>query len=226
MATLPGRRCTVKQVFQDGSISIQTFEGVVFEMPIKVVERSSAVESPIDEFLTMGIKPRKEMKTLQERKHHNLALLRPLSAYERDFTQPMNAHMDQTLTRNRMGYFLCFDLSDETGESVKEALALHRMLKKNIDKSIAKTVTPIMWLVGCKGDRRLETNMDVAKSFSHQCEVPFVWTSARNYQNVQETFSEMVMAIQERQQLWAINIIEGDGGDSHEAEESSRCQQQ
>merc|ERR1711879_305670 len=135
--------------------------------------------------------------TVQERKKYKEDLQYPLSAYSRVVGNP---DVEKTLTRNRMGYFICFDISDDDGSSLKEAMSVYSMLKKALAKRTTSKLKPIVWLVGCKNDktanvRQVETNRESAQAWSDQEEIPFHTTSARTHKNVTFVFTEMIQSI-------------------------------
>lgn len=221
-----GRACSIKAVYKDGSVAVVDNSGCSWELPMGAVEPVASLELPIDEFLHLSEKPRPTFNTLAERKQYNEDLTRPLSAYVR----PVGGDgMDKTLTKNRMGFFLCFDLSDETGDSLKEAVALYRMVKAKLARIFRKTAVPILWLVGCKADktglsRVVKNNMRAASAFSDEVMIPFYVTSARKHEGVQRVFERMAAAIHERYNLWNLSSLDGEEGG--EQEEGGFCHSQ
>jgi hypothetical protein len=221
-----GREFPVRATGNDGSIGLPSpdgSEGGVWNFPASVVKFKVSMDLPIHSFLHHGSKEGLKLATMQERKKYKQALQVPFSAYERVIGDP---EVDKTLTRNRMGYFICFDLSDEDGESLKEAMSIYAMLQKDIEKREAPLFRPIVWLIGCKSDktynvRQVEINQDSAQAWSDQEELPFHITSARLHKNVNFVFSEMIQAISSAEGLWTLDApddVEGENG-----EEASTC---
>lgn len=200
-----GRRGTITRVHKDCSaVTVTMRDGTAFELPASAVEHSEAMELPVDEFLHFGMMRQPKHSTQQDRDAYEQKSLKPFSAHSRPVGNPM---MDRSLTRRRMAFFICFDLSDDTGESVKEAVAVYRMMHKRLEIARGQTVLPIIWLVGCKADRShavsvIKKNEQVARCFSEDVEIPFYTTSARNHEGIQELFRDMALAILEHQQLW------------------------
>merc|ERR1719353_62439 len=94
---------------------------------------------------------------------------RPMAAFQRPIGPP---DQDKALTRNRMGFFICFDLSEEDSASLKEAMNIHNQLKKYL-KSRGKQAgcgMPVIMFVGTKMDKTanykaIETNSQIELAF-------------------------------------------------------------
>uniref|UniRef100_A0A7S1WMI4 Uncharacterized protein n=1 Tax=Alexandrium catenella TaxID=2925 RepID=A0A7S1WMI4_ALECA len=210
-----GKEFTVKLVAKDGSFGLPSpdgSEGGVWNFPPGAISLKVALTLPIDEFLCLGEKKKPEFKNPKEMKHYNADLITPCLAYHRPVGAP---EMDKTLTRNRMGYFICFDLSDDEGDSLREAMALYNMLKKALtDKKHpgAARVKPYVWLVGAKQDKAsddaYQKNRDSAQVWSEQEEIPFYQTSARTHKGVSKVFEEMQQAISSRENLWSLQGVD------------------
>merc|ERR1712185_319006 len=88
---------------------------------------------------------------------------------------------DKWLTKNRMGFLICFDCSDETGSSLQEAMAVHGMIKDNMEKD-GLPIFPIIWLVACKQDNNkdylaVERNLQSAEVWGEENEI-MVWKTS------------------------------------------------
>lgn len=90
-----------------------------------------------------------------------------------------------------MGYFLCFDASDHTHESLKEAVSLHKMLAQTRPRWLKRKLQPIIALVACKTDRSsrdLEVRqiLIAAQNFAESEDLTFYATSASTHRGVQD----------------------------------------
>lgn len=210
-----GREYPVKEVGKDGSVGLPSpdgSEGGVWNFPMEAVKLKVSMELPIDNFLQLGEHVKKNFNQLAERKKYLKALQIPLSAYERPIG---NADLDKTLTKNRMGYFLCFDMSDSTGESLREVMSIHQMLKDSLAKRVTNKLRPIVWVIGCKSDRNSDIsawrkNKESAEAWSAQEEIPFKETSARQHKDVTAVFHGMIQAIQAVESLWSLDAADDD----------------
>eukprot|EP00406_Dinophysis_acuminata_P069298 CAMPEP_0179274928 /NCGR_PEP_ID=MMETSP0797-20121207/33794_1 /TAXON_ID=47934 /ORGANISM="Dinophysis acuminata, Strain DAEP01" /LENGTH=350 /DNA_ID=CAMNT_0020983427 /DNA_START=52 /DNA_END=1101 /DNA_ORIENTATION=- len=214
MDAMLGREYTVKSEGLDGRSfglpSPDGSEGGVWSFPPDTMDRKVEITLPIDSFLHMGEKIEKEKKNLKERKAHQRSKLRPFSAYERPIGIP---ELDKTITKNRMGYLVCFDVSDETEESLKEATTVHKMLTTRLAKRKAAKLWPKVMLVGCKCDKTesvdyVKKNIASAKIYKDREEIPFFETSARTFKNVEEVFLEMVQMIHREELLWNLAQVD------------------
>lgn len=228
MEGMAGKQFTVKLVSKDGSVGLPSPDGSeagIWNFPPGAVKLSTALELPIDKFLRVTQESRPVITNPQERKDFNDALQKPMSAYKRKIG---DAEMDKTLTRNRMGYMICFDMSDGEGNSLKEAMNLVNMLEKNTTaKKNVKTLKPFYMLVGTKIDRTrefaaLRLNEDSALDFSETKEIPFAKLSAKTFENVQKTFEDVLMAISSNETLWAERDVDDDDGGKGD-EETEGC---
>lgn len=205
-----------------GLPSLDGSDGGVWNFPKQAISLKVSLDTPIDAFLNLGIKPPEVPKALAERRKYEKDLQTPLLAYKRKVDNPDE---DKTLTKNRMGYFICFDISDESFDSLREAMELHRMLKKSLEKQRSKGIVlkPVIYLIGCKADRTsswdtISTNRDSARAFSDREEILFRSTSAREHKGVVDVFNEMLQAISGRETLWSMEGVdeqedaEADGG--------------
>merc|ERR1712000_617718 len=94
--------------------------------------------------------------------------------------------------RGAQGIILVYDCTDpESFQNVKQWMG-------EIDRYACENVNKL--LVGNKCDLRDEKRVDsrVAQEFADQVEVPFIETSAKTAQNVEETFVLMARAIKDR----------------------------
>jgi len=226
MDAMLGNEYIVKTITADGCVGLPSpdgSDGGTWNFPPEVISIKTKLSLPIDQFITLGEKEKPTFDTAKERKKYTEDLQRPLAAYDRPIGTP---DMDKTVTRNRMGYFLCFDISDENGDSLKEAMTVYLMLKKHLEKTRGiSRLRPIIWLVGCKLDRAseaefLEQNRESAQDFSDKQEMPYYETSARNQKGVKTVFHDMIQAISSRESLWALDGIDIDVGTE---QEQSNC---
>mmetsp|Transcript_33109 Transcript_33109/g.72121 ORF Transcript_33109/g.72121 Transcript_33109/m.72121 type:complete len:362 (+) Transcript_33109:76-1161(+) len=215
-----GREYPVRSIGKDGSIGLPSpdgSEGGVWNFPPKACKLKVSMDLPIDQFLNLGEKEQRKLELLKDRKKHTEQLQFPLSAY----TRPIGgSEFDKTLTKNRMGYFICFDLSDDQGESLKEAMNVHALMQKTLASKKSSRLNPLVWLIGCKADRTAvnqKAARESAKLWSDQEEIPFFVTSSRNYHNVTSVFLDMVQAISAHENLWSL-----EGVDEPEAEEDNK----
>lgn len=226
MERMCGREFKVISMGKDGSINLPAPEGTeggTWAFPSGAVKMSNSMKLPIDDFLTMGEKEKEKVEniSLKEKKKYALAMQRPLSAYKRPIGTP---EVDKTLTRNRMGFLICFDVSEEEGGSLKEAMAVHKMLLKSLEMKVS-VLSPIVWLVACKCDKTgsekvVRQNLMSAELFCEQQELIMYKTSAKCHQGVHDVFSEMVQAISARANLW---ILHDDVEDGEDEEDKSAC---
>lgn len=230
MDNMLGKEFTVKSMDKEGMIvglpSPDGSNGGIWEFPIEALELKTSMTLPVDEFLDMGEKPKVTFKSVKQRKQHFNDLQRPLLAYER----PVGGHgTDKTVSKHRMAYFLCFDVSEESGDSLKEAIEVYRMLTEALERTNVK-VPPIIWLVACKSDKTgwdsvVRQNMRMADAFSQDQDVPFYATSARRHQGTQEVFCDMIRAIGARQNLWNWAGEDGDELDEEPDDTGGCCLQ-
>lgn len=219
-----GKDYTVKTVNQNETVALPSpdgSEGGYWNFPPKAVKLKTSMETPIDQFLLLGEKaePNHKMSQTQKRQWQTDRLM-PLKA---DFRVTGPPDQDHTYSKNRMGYFLCFDLSDEEGSSLVEAMSVYAMLKKALEKRKTQTLKPIIWLVGCKLDKTsqhecIRRNTASALAFSEAQEVPCHMTSARLNEGVTEVFQEMIQSITAKPTLWTLEADE-----NNETEEESGC---
>lgn len=200
-------------------------DGGVWYFPKDAVALKVALDMPIDKFMHLDIKDmqkymnEKKMNAREQGKFKD-DLQRPFSARERPVRHPDE---DRSITRQRMGYFLCFDLSDKESESLKEAMKLYKMLQE-LDKDTMKTPPKIM-LIGCKQDASSDAlvvrrNTASAKKFASDNEIPFAATSARDHKGVREAFTDMVQAISSCEILWR---MEENDGEDNDGNDEGRC---
>mmetsp|Transcript_53188 Transcript_53188/g.116455 ORF Transcript_53188/g.116455 Transcript_53188/m.116455 type:complete len:364 (-) Transcript_53188:69-1160(-) len=225
MDNMLGKDFTVKTIGMDGSYGLPSpdgSEGGIWQFPPNAVRLKVALTLPIDQYLNLGEKPKLHFENLKERKAHALALQHPLTAFDR----PVGGlDMDKTITRNRMGYFICFDISNDDGDSLKEAMAVYKMLMKALEKRKVSKLKPRVYLVGCKSDRihsevHARQIVGSAQIWSDQNEVPFYQTSAKNHKGVWEVFNDMIQAISSRSNLWKMDGVDGE---EDEDEDASGC---
>ncbi|CAE8605898.1 unnamed protein product [Polarella glacialis] len=206
MDAMLGQEYIVRTVGRGGIIHLPSpdgSEGGIWSFPPGSCIIKVSLQLPIDKFLGLDEKQLPEFTSSKQKKQYLSALQRPLSAYERP---PPTPSVDKTLTKSRMGYFICFDLSDEDGASLKEAMSVVQLLKKTLAFG---RVHPHIWLVGCKSDKTLnnkvvDKNHRSAAVFAEQEEVVFRTTSAREHKNVNNVFAEMIQAINARENLWTL----------------------
>lgn len=224
MEGMLGKDFPVKKKGKDGSIGLPSpdgSEGGVWNFPRSCVKLKVSLDLPIDQYLSLGEKEKVVFPNLKDRKLYTGALQFPYAAYPRPVGNPDH---DRSLTKNRMGYFICFDISDDSGDSLKEAMHVHGMLMKSFEKNKSNKIKPIVWLVGCKEDRTSmfvaqRMNRASAQAWSDEAEVPFLRTAAKNHNKVTQTFSEMIQAICSRETLWALDAAD----DVNDAEETGGC---
>jgi len=196
-------------------------ENLPGNFPPAALKLSISAELPIDKFLTLGEKPMPPLKTLGERRQYYKDLQVPFRAYDRPVGDP---DLDRTLTRNRMGYLLCFDISDEGSDSLKEVMALHLMLTQALEKQNLQR-RPYIWLVACKSDKNssyqsFRETQEKARLWASYEEMPYYETSARNATGIDALFTEMCQAISSRTSLWT---LEQDDERGEEEENAENC---
>jgi len=212
MDDLCGREFVVRKKFKDGTIGLPSpdgSEGGVWKFPKEAVELKMSLAVPVEKYLSLAEKKPPTFATLGEKRNYMNALQSPMGAYQRRIGPP---EMDKSLTRNRMGYMLCFDLSDD-GDSLKEAMVVYQMLQKSLKKSATQRLTPIIFLVGCKSDKTsafasMDKSIKSADNWCRHNEILFVQCSARAFQKVTKVFETMVQAITTRDSLWRLEADE------------------
>jgi len=226
MDGLLGKEFTVKTQGKDGTFGIPSpdgSDGGVWDIPAGALTLKVSMVLPIDTFLTVGEKTKPEFASLKERKQYAIDLHSPFLAYPRPVGAP---DMDKTNTRNRMGYFICFDLADDDGSSLKEAMTVYQMLLKALENKKDRPLKPIIWLVGCKEDKASEETMNrnfqSASIWSEHEEIPLYRTSAKNHKGVEIVFNDMLKAISSRENLWNVLGVDGEEDDGHE-EDPNNC---
>merc|ERR1719330_1076368 len=100
--------------------------------------------------------------------------------------------MDKSVTKNRMGFLICFDVTDEDMFSLKEAMKVLRMLEKRLEerrgeRGSGMKVVPIVWFVACKVDKTsapetVKKNLQAARRFTEDEDIKLKITSARRHQ--------------------------------------------
>ncbi|CAK0873942.1 unnamed protein product [Prorocentrum cordatum] len=224
-----GRDHIVRDVLPDGTFGLPSHDGSdggVWHFPKDAVSLKISLDMPIDKYLHLDIKDLRKVDakmTAKELSKFKEDLQRPFSAGERPVKHPDE---DRTITKQRMGYFLCFDLSDPESDSLREAMNLYKMLLDS-DKD-ARKIMPKVWLIGCKQDRSsdatvIRRNKQSAMKFANDREIPFAATSARDHKGVREAFGDMIRAISSCEILWRMEEAD-DGGD--DKDEESGCQLQ
>jgi len=220
-----GKEFTVKTQGKDGTFGIPSpdgSEGGVWDFPTAALILKVSMSLPIDAFLNLGEKAKPEFASLKERKQYAIDLHSPFLAYPRPVGAP---DMDKTMTRNRMGYFICFDLADDDGGSLKEAMTVYQMLLKALENKKGVPLKPIIWLVGCKEDRAsegtMQRNYQSAGIWSESQEIPLYKTSAKNHKGVDEVFNDMLKAISSRENLWNVLGVDGEENDSTKDDEGN-----
>jgi len=225
MDTMLGQEFTVKLVARDGSVGLPSpdgSEGGIWNFPPKAVKLKVSPELPVDKFLDCLPALPKEHMTPAERKQYALLLQQPLSAYQRRLAPDKVS----ALTRNRMGFMICFDLSDEEGSSLREAMTVYSMLQKSLASQNIKRARPTVFLVGTKSDKSaahvaIANNWDSAKAWSAEEELPVHMTSARTYKGVAKLFVDMIHTLKSREILWSFEGVDDAGGD--DGEEDGLC---
>jgi len=204
-----GKEFTVKIIARDGSVGLPSpdgSEGGVWNFPPGAVSLKVNAEVPLDKFLNMKKASAVLPKDPQKRKEMAANFGRPMAAFRRPIGPP---DQDKALTRNRMGFFICFDLSEEDSASLKEAMNIHNQLKKYL-KSRGKQAgcgMPVIMFVGTKMDKTanykaIETNSQSAKVLCDQEDIKMIETSAKTNFQIELAFQKMVDAVSAREVLW------------------------
>jgi len=223
MDAMLGGDFTVKAV-GDGTFGLVAQEGGdIWEFPAAALHHKLGISLPIDPYLDSGEKPLKVLTKMKERKERCAALQHPFSAYPRDINAP---NTDTPMSRNRMGYFICFDVADEDSSSLDEAKKVHQMLVKRLDKRQNKKAMPIIWLVGCKGDktsspRIVEQNLQVARAYAEDEDIRLEVTAARKHKGTYDVFHEMASLIENKVPLW--RYVDDDGENASDDENDANC---
>uniref|UniRef100_A0A6U6L743 Uncharacterized protein n=1 Tax=Zooxanthella nutricula TaxID=1333877 RepID=A0A6U6L743_9DINO len=191
----------------------------LWDFPLDAVELDTSIAMPIDEYLQLDERPvQMADASLEKRRAFLEKVPRPFSAYQR----PVGNWPDKTLTHHRMGFFLCFDLSDEEGASLLEIASVYKMLTEQLAKS-QRHNKPIVFLVGCKEDKvdsgtRASQTAQAARRFAEREGIGMYSTSASRNSGVFEAFRDMATAIRMKRGLWNLctrsrDGDDGDGGD-------------
>lgn len=233
MEDMAGNAFWVKEVQRDGSVGLPSPDGSnggIWVFPAKSVKLHMKLELEIDKFTRVGAtqamtdeeRRKQERMTPIEKAQRAQMLQMPFSAY----TRRRHNGKVKTLTKNRMGFLICFDCSDETGASLQEAMSVHGMLKDNMVKERdMMAATPIIWLVACKTDNNrdyqaVERNLESAEVFGEENEM-MVWkTSAYCHRGVNSLFEGMMSDILSKEMLW---LLEGSILDPTEHDAHRKC---
>merc|ERR1712228_445946 len=106
MDAMLGADFTVKSVGFNGTFGLVAQEGGdIWEFPEEALHLKLGISLPIDPFLDSGAKPLKALAKLKDRKDRVASQQRPLCAYDRPIAA---AGTDICVSKNRMGYFICF----------------------------------------------------------------------------------------------------------------------
>mmetsp|Transcript_34885 Transcript_34885/g.81567 ORF Transcript_34885/g.81567 Transcript_34885/m.81567 type:complete len:366 (-) Transcript_34885:44-1141(-) len=219
MKSMLGRDYTVKEKKKNGAVglpSVDGSEGGVWLWPGEAVKLKVSLDLPIDRFFnTMPNVTKSEAKSQprsQKDKEQELNdLNQPFSAFKRKWE---GAEIDRTFTRNRMGFFIIFDMSDENGDSLREAITLYDMLQRAVTKHAhGEALKPITFVVGTKADRTneyraMDRNRRSAAEFSQSKMIQFHEVSARTMKGVKNVFHEMLLQILVKEPLWAYQKTE------------------
>lgn len=221
-----GREFAVKSMSRDGTVGLPSPDGAVWQFPKDAVELKVSLDLPIDTYLAEGehaaVLDKKSNPTRKERMAFAESLQHPFQAYDRPIRNPKE---DGTLGVRRMGYMICFDLGDPQSDSLKEAMTVHGLLTKQITNPRFQRLEPVIMLIGCQcdktaSDNKIDLNSRSAKVFAESKEIPFRTTSARNFENVQDVFVEMLQSILAREGLWT---LEGPEDEDERGEEDGGC---
>jgi GTPase SAR1 family protein len=222
MDAMIGKEFRVKSVAKDGTIYLPSPDGLEdWGFPPGSCKVKLSLSLPIDEFLNLGEKEKVVLNSAHERRKYLNALRRPLQAYER----PVCATgKEKTLTRNRMGFLICYDVSDDQGSSLREAMAVHKMLNKSLDAQTS-TLKPYIFLVGCKSDRAVsevvrKQNENSARVYGEEENIKTFVTSAMTHAGVDDVFSTMISAIRAREGL---HMPSGEEDKDEEIEAKGAC---
>jgi len=222
-----GKEFTVKIMARDGSIGLPSpdgSEGGVWNFPRGAVQLKVTPEVPLDKFLSMNRNDKYNdlPKDPKERREKAKNFERPVAAFERPIGPP---DQDKALTRNRMGFFICFDLSEESSTSLKEAMNIHMQLKKYLKSrgKVSGGMLPVVMLIGTKNDKTanykaIEINSSSAKLLCDQEDIKMIETSAKTNHQVELAFQKMVDAISSKEGLWQLEGADDPGGEAGEGE--------
>lgn len=211
-----GKEFTVKVMARDGTIGLPSpdgSEGGVWNFPPECVALKVTPEVPLDGFLRMIKKTTELPKDPNKRKAMCKNFERPMAAFPRQIGPP---DQDKALTRNRMGFFICFDMTEDDNRSLKEAFNIYTQLMKMLKMKAKTSVgSPVIMLVGTKNDKSacykaIDINRESAQHFCDEQDVPvkLIETSAKTNYQVEVAFQAMVDGIGSREVLWQM-----DGGD-------------
>lgn len=222
-----GKEFTVKVMARDGSIGLPSpdgSEGGVWNFPPECVTLKVTPEVPLDGFLRMDSKTTKLPKDPNKRKAMCKNFERPMAAFARPIGPP---DQDKALTRNRMGFFICFDMTEDDHKSLKEAFNIYTQLMKMLKMKAKTSVgSPVIMFVGTKSDKSssykaIDINRESAQHFCDEQDVPvqLIETSAKTNYQVEFAFQCMVDKIGSREFLWSMDGgDDGGGGDGENGE--------
>jgi len=212
-----GKEFTVKLKSRDGSIGLPSpdgSEGGIWNFPPEVLNLVVRPEMPLDKFLSMARREMHVPKDPKEKKEMAENMEKPLSAYNRRIGPP---DVDKAHTRNRMGFFICFDLSEEDSASLKEALKIHAQIVKYLKSRGKKSGegNPVIMFIGTKCDKTsgyqaIERNYQSAKFHCDSEDMKVIKTSAKTNEKVEEAFHTMVEEIRAREVLWQLQGVDAD----------------
>lgn len=218
-----GKEFTVKLVARDTSIGLPSpdgSEGGIWNFPPDCVKLKITPELPIDKYLDM----RRTEPTLhtdpQKRKEQEHALKKPVSFFSRPAGP---ATIDKAVTPNRMGFFICYDLSEEDSETLKEAMHVYDALKKDLaNKAKFHVQKPVIMFLGLKGDKTVnyeavEANFTSATIFCESNDIRNMRCSAMRNDGVSSAFTEIIDAISQSEPLWTLQGISDSAGDEDDS---------
>jgi len=224
-----GKEYTVKVIPADGSIGLPSpdgSEGGVWNFPPESVSLKVTPETPLDQFLSMKKTVPVMPKDPKLRKEMAKNFERPMAAFQRPIGPP---DQDKALTRNRMGFFICFDLSEEDSSSLKEAMNIHSQLKKYLKMrgKVGGAGSPVVMLIGTKNDKTAQyqaiaMNWQSAKMYCDQEDIKVIETSAKTNFHIESSFQLMVDGISAREVLWQFEGVD-DNGETVENEDDANC---